>query len=263
MRIDNILAEKLWNKGLMDREIAEKIGCSQRGVSSWRSLNNKESNYGKLISDLIGKRFGRLLVLEYRGRAKDRKHMWLCRCDCGNEKVYLENNFKRSKHTQSCGCFGREKTIKRNTTHNLHGDPLYRTWANMRQRCMNSNHRDFNRYGGRGISICEEWDSAENFIKWGHSNGWKDGLTLDRSDNDGNYCPDNCKFVTMKIQDRNKSNNVRIEYNGESKILWDWAKELSMCYGTLRLRYGKGDRGDKLFRPSRGGPTIETSRWGD
>lgn len=211
---------------------------------------------GYEIEGIKGKRFGRFTVVEYMGRAKDRKHTWLCVCDCGNEKVCLENNLKNG-HTSSCGCIGTEIKVKRNTTHGLCGDPLYAVWTHMRQRINDPNIKTYNRYGGRGISICEEWKSAEEFVKWGYDNGYKIGLTIDRKDNNGNYSPENCRFITMSEQNRNKSSNVRVEYNGESNVLWDWAEKLSMCYGTLRLRYGKGDRGKMLFRPSRQGKKKE------
>jgi len=192
------------------------------------------------IKDLTGKKFGKLAVLEFIGISK---HVakWLCRCECGNITVVTCGSL-RNGHTQSCGCLRDEKTIEHNTTHGLSDHPLYPVWNDMRKRCKNKNAKRYKDYGGRGIKICEEWGKTpELFIKWAEQNGYKEGLTIDRIDNNSDYCPKNCTFSTMAEQNNNKRNNHLIEYNGETKNINQWAKQLNVKYGTLWCRLEKNN----------------------
>lgn len=149
--------------------------------------------------DLTNKRFGRLLVLEYVGDCK-----WRCLCDCGNEKFVCGSDLRLGK-TQSCGCLQRERTSKANTRHKMRGTRLHNIWLGMKQRCYYKKHVRFERYGGRGIIVCDEWkNDFLKFYEWAMSNGYSDNLTLDRIDNDGNYEPSNCRWVTPKEQFENQ-----------------------------------------------------------
>ena len=152
--------------------------------------------------DLTGQRFGKLVVIERtETRSKGRGNrpgvrMWLCHCDCGNS-VYSEASNLRSGDQTSCGC-----------AHDKHGDHksrLYNIWAGMKNRCTCSNNERYDRYGGRGISVCLEWDHYPAFKEWALANGYADDLQIDRTDNDGNYEPANCRWVTAAKNTRNRS----------------------------------------------------------
>ena len=163
---------------------------------------------GKLI-DLTGQRFGRLTVIE---RAEDYispqgiKHVrWCCRCDCGNAHTVAGLDLRRGK-TISCGCFHNELLSARVTSHKKCDTRLYRIWKNMRNRCYDPQNNRYYRYGGRGITVCEEWlHDFKAFYDWAMANGYQDDLSIDRIDNDKGYSPDNCRWETAKEQNRNKS----------------------------------------------------------
>lgn len=123
-----------------------------------------------------------------------------------------------------------------NYKHGLRGHPLYYTWNMMRQRCCNPNNKTYPNYGGRGISVCDEWSSFKVFYDWSILNGWKPGLSIDRIDNDGNYCPENCRWVDRYVQANNTSTNRFITYKGKTQTEAQWAKELGMSKYTLSSR---------------------------
>lgn len=154
-------------------------------------------------NDLKNKRFGRLTVVDYLGNNKYGKALWLCKCDCGNTKIIVGSSLTNNM-TYSCGCYNREEARKRRTKHNLSYNKLYKVWSGMKTRCYNKNFIYYCNYGGRGITICDEWkNDFLNFYNWSISNGYKDGLTIDRINNDGNYEPNNCKWSTRAEQNRN------------------------------------------------------------
>lgn len=187
-------------------------------------MNNKK--------DLTGKRFGKLLVLKEDGHIGE-KIAWLCKCDCGNIKRINGNNLGRS--AKSCGCVKTRKLVERNLIHGLHNNKLYVVWFDMKRRCKDPRDKAYKHYGGRGISVCKEWClDFKVFYDWSQKNGYKDGLTLDRIDNDGNYTPDNCRWVTQKEQCRNKRTNHFVTYKGQKMILKDLAKLTGLSPTTIR-----------------------------
>lgn len=161
--------------------------------------------------DLYGKRFGRLTVIE-RGKNSNNGHAcWICQCDCGKEVIVNSSDLRSGKQI-SCGCYNRERFIKeqRQIKHGLRKHKLYGVWRSMKERCTLKTHAVYKDYGGRGIGICEEWkNDFKKFYDWAIQNGYNEGLTIDRIDNNKGYYPENCRWVTMKIQNTNKRNTLK------------------------------------------------------
>lgn len=199
---------------------------------------------GKLI-DLSGQRFGRLTVLKEAGRTSERKALWLCHCDCGNNTVVIGTELRQGR-TQSCGCYRKEllnSFLKQRIMETCDGHSmsrLYRIWQQMKMRCYNPNNTNFAYYGGRGIQMCEEWKEWEQFRIWAIQNGYQEGLTIDRIDVNGNYEPLNCRWVNCIVQANNTTRNVRISYQGEIHTISEWARIIDVPVHVLnsRLRYG-------------------------
>lgn len=182
-----------------------------------------------------GQRFNRLTVIEYSYSNDHGERVWKCKCDCGNISFATSHNLV-SGHTKSCGCYVVEQTTAANTTHGKSRSRIYRAYSNMITRCYNHNYKCYASYGGRGIRVCDEWRlNAKSFIDWAIANGYREDLTLDRIDVNGDYCPENCRWATMKEQQNNRTNNAIYQYNGESKTLAEWADALGIKYNRLQM----------------------------
>lgn len=202
--------------------------------------------YDKRRKDLTGKRFGRLVAISYTTRKTKNgtEVLWRCRCDCGNEVTVTLGKLV-SGHTKSCGCYRSDVCHSKKVIKN---DRIYSIWTNMKQRCKNKNIINYKNYGARGISVCKEWDeSFDLFYEWSMDNGYRDDLTLDRIDNDGDYCPENCRWVTYLVQQNNKRSNHYIKYKGEEKSLADWCRELDIPYQRTVDRIHRGWEAEKAF----------------
>lgn len=199
---------------------------------------------GKFI-DLTGQRFGRLTVIKqgeyYIYPANGYRYVqWLCKCDCGNERTVRACTL-RSGDTQSCGCIAKEILIKRNTTHNKYHSRLHSIWSNMKNRCSNPNSKRYKDYGGRGITVCEEWkENFENFYSWAVQNGYEKELTLDRVDINKGYNQENCRWATYQTQANNTRTNKYITYNEEVHTLAEWCRILEKPYSTMHDRLKSG-----------------------
>jgi hypothetical protein len=196
--------------------------------------------------DLVDSRFSRLKVtgpskLRVRGKTSSKRITVVrCICDCGNV-VWVPPNQLKSGNTASCGCLGREKAHAASqaacTTHGLTKHPLYRIWAKMLSRCRNPNEKRYMRYGGRGISVCELWTSDfQSFYDWAVSHGYSDGLQIDREDNDGDYTPENCRWITQIENSKNRSSTILIAIWGETKCLKDWWRDSRCVVSEMTLR---------------------------
>lgn len=184
---------------------------------------------------MIGQRFGRWEVVA-KAENRNKKKRWLCKCDCGNEAIVIQDGLKRGA-SKSCGCLARELVSQRFYKHGLSAHPIHGVWSAMKCRCSNPNYKEYHLYGGRGISVCEHWDSFDNFINDMGLPPFK-SAQLDRIDSNGNYEPKNCRWVSPAANSRNRRNNVRFEYEGKSLTIPEWAEKYGLNQGTLwgRLR---------------------------
>lgn len=182
---------------------------------------------------ILGKKFNRLTVLEFVGLNKHKKATFKCKCDCGNEGIYLGTEVKNG-HTKSCGCYA--KDVK--TTHGMHDTKLYQTWSDMKSRCTNPLNKYYHCYGGRGITVCDRWKDEYGFKNFYEDMGDKPNseLSLERIDNNKGYSKENCYWATSKEQCRNLRKNKLITWNGETKCMSEWAEILNMDKSTLKHR---------------------------
>ena len=194
--------------------------------------------------DITGLKFNSLTALEF-CYSKNEINYWKFRCDCGKEKIINKYHVMNGK-IKSSGCLCYKERIG-----NEH-KKLYRIWMGMKMRCYNENRSSYSSYGGRGIFMCDSWrNDFKNFYKWSIENGYKDGLSIDRIDNEKEYCPDNCRWANSYEQANNKRNTIFIEYNGVRKSLSNWCDELGLNIHTIRNRFYHGFPTEKLFSKKR------------
>ncbi len=178
--------------------------------------------------DLLGKQFGRLVVLERNGSDSHGKALWRVKCICGNLTQFTGLKLIRGKAT-CCGCSKTKYTNKR---------PAYHCWVAMRQRCENPNNTGYSDYGGRGITVCARWSKFKNFIA--DMGERPPGLTLNRKNNNLGYSPENCEWSTPKQQQRNRRNNLMLTLNGVTKVATEWAEIIGIPIPSIYYRFYRG-----------------------
>lgn len=192
--------------------------------------------------DLTGQSFGRLTVVgEYKGEKKYAGSKWICKCICGNTAIIARSSLVGGR-TKSCGCLNdevrrkpKEKERKRSEKYKKIENRYY----GIKRRCYSEKDKWYHNYGGRGIRMCDEWigeDGFMNFYNWAINNGYNDFLTIDRIDNNGNYSPENCRWVTVKQQSNNRRTNRIVEYKGESHTVSEWSEITGIKERTLLNR---------------------------
>lgn len=191
---------------------------------------------GKII-DLTNKKFGRLTVIDKHGKDRFGNILWNCICECGKIKITKTHHLLKGI-CKSCGCIHKEGNSR---THKMSGTRIYNIWHGMIERCYNANSASYSNYGGRGITVCSSWKKGfSTFYKWASKNGYANNLTIDRINVNGNYKPNNCRWVNIKEQANNKRTNIVINYNGKNKTLKQWSEDLEMSYSCLRHRLYRG-----------------------
>lgn len=200
-----------------------------------------------ILIDLSGKKYDSLTVIKMHHVRKQRNgrnvYYWLCKCNCGNE-VIKTTNYLRYSNICSCGCLSNRIKDPINNLKKPFDEEvvysktrIYRIWQAMKSRCYNPNHKHYYDYGGRGIEVCPEWlNSSLSFINWSYDTGYNDNLSIDRIDTNGNYCPENCRWVDCKTQSNNKRTSHFITFNGKTQTIGQWSDELGINYNTLENR---------------------------
>ena len=194
----------------------------------------------------IGEKYNNLLVIGESTRKNGARH-FECKCDCGNITVVRKFNILNGI-TKSCGCLKLIMTKKINTTHGMTKTPLYQAWINMKARCLNKKHKAYDDYGGRGICVCDEWiNDFNSFMNWANINGYDKTLTIERINVNGDYCPDNCSWIPMSDQLKNKRNTVRLSLNGDTRIISDWSTITGIGRHTIHCRIKRGWSAEKTL----------------
>lgn len=206
---------------------------------------------GNGFNDLTGNKYGRLTVVGLSPKKSGRKSFWVCKCLCGNEHLVRSDSLK-SGNVQSCGCLKKEQdkdNLTKNHRHKESHTHLHNTWLRMKARVSNRNNKRYERYGGRGITMCDDWfNSYESFRDWAKANGYNENFTIERVDVNGNYEPNNCTWIPFAEQANNRTTTIWVEWEGRKQNIAQWAKELGFNRGTLYDRYHRGDRPPYLFR---------------
>lgn len=205
----------------------------------------------KLKHDLTGQTFGRLTVIAPHS-CGERQMKYICQCECGNVKIVRPDSLLYGA-TKSCGCLKKEHdkiNLAANHSHKQSCTRLYDIWQGMKHRCYNKHNAKYHRYGGRGITVCDEWkNDFKAFYDWAVSNGYDEKLTIDRIDNDGNYQPNNCRWSTVKEQCNNRETNIKITIGNSTRSLQEWCDIFEVDYKKINARYHRNgfESIDRLF----------------
>ncbi|MDQ0492767.1 hypothetical protein [Paenibacillus brasilensis] len=204
--------------------------------------------------NLIGETFSRLKVVGkvlVPKNGRDRVY-WDCLCECG-EKALVRTDSLTKGLVKSCGCLKKEQDMKNLTANHSHKSSktrLYQIWSGMKKRCYNPGDSSYERYGARGIKVCESWrEDFGSFKVWALANAYSDDLTIERIDNEKCYTPENCKWAGNKEQSRNRRSNIKVDFQGEQITLMELSEITGVGYKVLNARYDRGDRNERLLRP--------------
>lgn len=184
------------------------------------------------VHDLTGQTFGKLTVVDRAPNNKRNRAMWNCVCQCGRSCLVLGSNLIQGK-THSCGCMVRKHGKARK-------ERLYNIWKGMRQRCRDTNSKDYKNYGGRGIRVCQEWNDYLVFREWALTHGYSDSLTIDRIDNNRDYEPSNCRWASYQEQNNNLRSNSIVTYKGMEMTIAQLARMADMPYKLVLQRLSRG-----------------------
>lgn len=240
--------EKVVYSQLLRKGITTHCGCS------------RPKRVGKPKQDLTGQKYGRLTFISYAGKSK-----WVVRCDCGTIKTIKSYEVLKGI-VVSCGCYHHEMMKERvpvNRTHGLAHTPIFNIWSMMKNRCTNPNCNRHQYYKDKGIKVCDRWLGANGFENFVHDMGERPSPkhSLDRIDNNGDYCPENCRWATYKEQSNNQTSNVILEHNGEKKTLAQWCDVYSFDYKLAHRRLHRGFEFEEIFYkgkfPNTGRKTIK------
>lgn len=191
------------------------------------------------VHDLTGEKFGKLEVIGI-AETNTRKTYWICKCECGNYKNVRSDSLICGA-IKSCGCLKKQQdkiNLTANHSHKQSGTRLYKIWQGIKRRCYKKYDARYHRYGERGIKVCDEWkDNFINFYNWANNNGYSDELTIDRIDNNKNYTPENCRWVSIKTQCNNRSTNIKITIGNATKTLTEWCNIFELDYRKILGRY--------------------------
>lgn len=196
--------------------------------------------------NLVGNKYNRFTVIDSTNETNYDGKLWLCKCECGTIKKIAARSLVGGR-IKSCGCLLKEKAISTHTKHGDYKSRLYQIWEGMKRRCNNPKFKNYADYGGRGIRVCDEWNDFITFKKWATSNGYKDDLTLERKDVNGNYDPTNCKWATRTEQQRNRRSNFNITIDGVTKTLAEWCEITGIKRATVNWRRKRGWKQEDWF----------------
>lgn len=194
------------------------------------------------LDNLIGKKFGRLTVVKHIGFSYTaHSSMWECVCDCGNKIKASSSDLKR-RHISSCGCYRKDKTKERSYIHGIGNENrIFRIWNGIKNRCYNPNNANYKRYGGRGITMCDEWlNSFINFKEWAVNNGYSENLSIDRIDVNKGYSPTNCRWANSITQNNNRRSNTYFTNNGTTHTAAEWSRIVGIKAATIIARRERG-----------------------
>lgn len=214
-------------------EVLTKKQSTSCGCSRYDHLKNKPK-----YEDLTGQKFGRLTVIKLSDKKNERIY-WECLCECGDRKNIPAKQLKSGK-TNSCGCIQKETISNISKRHGKSKTRIYTIWVGMKMRCNNANCKAYKHYGDRGIKLCDEWNDFEQFEEWAKCNGYNDDLSIERIDYNDGYNPKNCTWIPINKQSSNRRSVVNIEYNGEIKLLTEWARYFNISHSTVQYHLKKG-----------------------